>query len=167
MINGGIFGPKLSGKTTLAIALSREYWRSQRMRSLVLDPHLDAWGSQAWVTANEDEFWPAVFKSSNSLIIVDEAAATIRRDRTLIPVFTQLRHKNHKLLIIGHSGVDLLPTMRQQMDTLFLFRQPAEAAEIWARTFADERLLQATQLRQYEFIHIEMFGVPERKILKV
>jgi GTPase SAR1 family protein len=106
MINGGIFGPKLSGKTTLAMALSKSYWTRYKMRTLVLDPFVDTWGDQAWVTNNEVLFWENVWKSQNSLIVVDEAASTIRRDKELIPVFTALRHNHHRLIVIGHSGMN-------------------------------------------------------------
>ena len=157
MINGGIFGPKLSGKTTLAVQLSRVYWRQQSLRSLVLDPHKEAWGAQAWVTAEESEFWPVVWRAKSCLIVVEEAAATIRRERDLIPVFTRLRHCQHRLLVVGHSGMDLLPTMRQQIDTLYLFRQPGSAAKVWAENFADDGLLAAATLEQYEFIRKESY----------
>ena len=166
MISGGIFGPKLSGKTTLAIALSKQYWRTKGFRSLVLDPHLDDWGTQAWVTSNEDEFWDKVWKCRSSLIIVEEAAATIRRERELIPVFTRMRHCQHKLIVIGHSGVDLLPTMRQQLDTLYLFRQPELAAKIWADTFTEPQLLSATDLQQFEFLHCQLYKGCQRLKLR-
>lgn len=162
MVSGGIFGPKLSGKTTLARALSKQYWLKKKMRSLILDPHLEEWGDQAWVTDNEEKFWKAVWETKNSLIIVEEAAATIRRERNLVPVFTRLRHYGHILVVIGHSGMDLLPVMRQQFDTIYLFRQPRQAAEVWAMTFAEERLLEAMQLSQYEFIHSQLFRDPKR-----
>lgn len=162
MINAGVFGPKLSGKTTLARAISRQYWATRRIRSFVLDPHLEAWGPQAFVTNDEEKFWDIVWKTKGALIIVEEAAATIRRERDLIPVFTRLRHCNHRLIVVGHSGIDLLPVMRQQLDTLYLFRQPEEAAVIWARTFCDKRLLAATELGQYEFLYAEMFREPRK-----
>lgn len=162
MINGGIFGPKLSGKTTLAVCLSKAYWSVHKIRSLVLDPHVEQWGTQAWVTNDEEKFWPNVWKSHHCLIIVEEAAATIRRERELIPVFTRMRHCQHKLLIIGHSGMDLLPVMRQQLDVIYLFRQPDQAAKVWSDTFAQKGLMAATELNQYEFIRLQMFGVPTK-----
>lgn len=160
MTNGGIFGPKLSGKTTLARCLSVEYWKKYKIRTLVLDPHLEPWGEQAWATNDEEKFWNAVWKCHRSLIVVEEAAATIRRERELVPVFTRMRHCSHKLLVIGHSGMDLLPVMRQQLDVLFLFRQPEQAAKIWASTFAETGLMAATELQQYEFLRCQLFKKP-------
>ena len=167
MTSVGIFGPKLSGKTTLARALSERYWRQYKIRSLVLDPHEEQWGEQAKVFSDEDKFWLIVWKTEKCLVIVEEASATIRRERELIPVFTRLRHHNHILLVIGHSGVDLLPTMRQQLDTLFLFRQPESAAKIWAETFTQNELLQAVDLQQFEFIQTQLYKRPKRMKLKI
>lgn len=163
----GIFGPTLSGKTTLAMKLSRQYWTQYKIRSLVLDPHDEPWGDHAMVFTDEDLFWEAAWKTQNSLIIVEEAAATISRDRTLIPVFTRMRHNKHSLMVIGHNGTDLLPTMRQQLTTVFLFRQPEVAAKIWSVNFADERLLETTGLLQYEFIRFESYGTPRKMKLKL
>ena len=167
MVSGGIFGPKLSGKTTLARQLSACYWSKHGMRSLVLDPHLESWGTQALVSADEDIFWHNVWKTRGSLIIVEEASATIRRERELIPVFTRMRHCNHKLLVIGHSGMDLLPTMRQQLDTVYLFRQPESAAKVWAETMTENKLLTAVELRQFEFLHCRLYEPPKKYRLKL
>ena len=162
MNSAGIFGPKLSGKTTLAKALSREYFLKCKLRTLVLDPNNDDWGKQSLVFTDEEKFWPVVWQSQNCLVIVDEAAATIRRDRDLIPVFTRLRHLHHKLIVIGHSGMDLLPVMRQQFDELFLFRQPESAAKVWAETMTQKGLLQSGELQQFEFLHTKLYGTPRK-----
>lgn len=176
MQSAGIFGPKLSGKTTLARELSKRYWRDARMRSFVLDPHLEDWGKQALVFGDEDPdrmaeqerlFWATVWRTEAALVIVEEASTTIRRERELIPVFTRLRHRRHKLIVIGHSGIDLLPTMRQQLDTIYLFRQPEEAAVIWSRTFCDKRLLAAEELAQFEFLEMRLYGTPSKRKLQL
>jgi molybdopterin-guanine dinucleotide biosynthesis protein len=166
MINGGIFGPKLSGKTTLAKALSKQFWQQEQRRTLVLDPHGEVWGEHAMVFTDEAKFWKAVWSVQNCLVIVEEAAATIRRERTLVPVFTRMRHNNHKLLVIGHSGMDLLPVMRQQLDMIFLFRQPESAAKVWSETFTEKGLLQSQELKQYEFIRCAMYHPPQKMKLQ-
>jgi len=169
MVNGGIFGPKLSGKTTLAKTLSQQYWSKHKVRSIVLDINDDEieWGEQAFVMSDEEKFWKATWESTNSVIIVDEAAATISRARELIPVFTRLRHNHHVLIVIGHSGMDLLPVMRQQFDTLFLFRQPESAAKVWSETMTEKGLLGAVDLKQYEFIRCELYQPPQKMKLKL
>jgi len=167
IISAGIFGPKLSGKTTLAKALSNQFWVKQRKRSLVLDPNLEQWGNHSWVTDNEESFWRVVWGSQYMVVIVEESAETINRDKGLINVFTRLRHNHHKLLVIGHSGVNLLPIMREQLDTIFLFRQSEKAAAYWAETFAEKGLLQAAELNQFEFLRCHMFTKPQRLKLQL
>lgn len=163
----GIFGPTLCGKTTLAAALAESTFRNHKRACFVLDPHLEKWPEHCKVTDNEEKFWPDIWKANDSLIIVEEASATLRREREFVPVFTRLRHLGHDLIVIGHSGADLLPVQRQQFTVLYLFRQPESAAKIWAETFADDRIYEATTLRQFEFLHVEMFQPPKRSILKL
>lgn len=100
-------------------------------------------------------------------MIVDDGSATIARDKTLIPVFTALRHNHHHLVVIGHSGTDLLPVMREQLDELFLFRQPRKAAELWSDTFTDETLLAACCMNRFEFLHARLYRSAQKKILKI
>ncbi len=123
------------------------------MTSIILDLFGHSWHKTAKVFSDDTEFWKCVWSSQQCLIVVDDGSATVKRDRQLIPVFTTMRHLQHELAVIGHSGTNLLPEMREQLDTLYLFRQTEKAAKIWVETFTDERLMQATTLQQYEFIH--------------
>jgi molybdopterin-guanine dinucleotide biosynthesis protein len=171
MTNGGIFGPKLSGKTTLAKELSRQYWLQEHIRSLVLDPNGEEWGQQAKVFKDSSEegqalFWETVWKTQHMLIIVDESTQMIARDTELVPAFTRLRHLHHKLLVIGHSGTNLLPIMRQQLDIVYLFRQPESAAKYWSDSFARRELLGASTLNQYEFLQGGTYQPVLRRKLK-
>ena len=67
-------------------------------------------------------------------------------------VFTMMNGRRHRLIVVGHSGSDLLPGMRQQIGHLFLFRQSMEAADMWQRDFADPGIMAATTLEQYQFL---------------
>lgn len=167
MESAGIFGPKLSGKTTLAKELSRQHWVRAQRRSLVLDINLENWGPQAWVTDNEEKFWHVVWRANGkpSLVIVDEATETINRDKGLIRVFTRLRHLHHKLIVIGHHGSNLLPIMRDQFDTLYLFRQSEKSAKEWAETMTQPGFEAAAGLPQYEFLYGEKFKEPVKRKL--
>lgn len=167
MESAGIFGPKLSGKTTLAKELSRQYWVKSNRRSLVLDPNKEYWGEHAWVTDDEEKFWAAVWKTNGapSLVIVEEAAETINRDKGLTAVFTRLRHLHHKLIVIGHNGSTLLPIMREQLDTLYLFRQSRQASIMWAEAMTREEFLEAQNLAQYEFLYGPRFDPPVKRKL--
>ncbi|HLP75714.1 MAG TPA: hypothetical protein VK327_02240 [Candidatus Paceibacterota bacterium] len=176
----GIFGASECGKTTLAKQLSREYWRQEKRPTLALDPHKGSWGGHSWVTSREKDFWGefneeteswtggAVWKRENCLVIVEEASTTIQRDRQLVPLFTRIRHQHHHLMVIGHDGTDLLPTMRQNLNELFLFLQPPRAVEIWSNDLPSIRGLEAAgELQQYEFLHGKLFTTARRCRLKI
>ena len=138
----GIFGPGLSGKTTLAMHLSRHYWVNHRVKSLVLDPNIDQWGNQAWVTNDPDRFWDMVWnRETDCALFVEEAAETIARD---------------------NEKTSLLPMQRNQIQTLYLFKQTEKGAETWAEELGDERIREATTLNQYEFLYCRAWQQPHR-----
>ena len=177
-LHTGIFGPGLSGKTTLAVYLSRMYWQNHRVKSLVLDPNFclegNIWGSQAWVTDDEEKFWDMAWhREVDCALFVDEAAETIKRDNEKTALFTRIRHRRgpggpgHRLHVIGHSGSNLLPVQRQQIHTLYLFRQDPDSADLWSRQFADERIQAATTLNQYQFLWCRLYHAPEPHSLKI
>lgn len=164
MENAGIFGPSKSGKTTLAKALSAEFWRTKKLKSIVLDPHLDKdWGAHALVFADEVKFWSVVWASDHCVVIVEEATQTINRNQDLNKVFTAIRHNYHSLIVVGHNGTSLLPIMRQQLEKLYLFLHSPKAAKIWVEETACQDLFQATTLNQYEFLYYKRF-TPVRKL---
>jgi hypothetical protein len=162
MLRGGIFGPSMSGKTTLARELAIEYWTKEKRRSLVLDPNGEKWGDYFWTTSDEKLFWQVAWSQKECLIIVEEAAATIKRDSELKPVFTRMRHRGHKLLVVGHSGSDLLPSMRQQLDSVWLFCQPPPAAKAWAENFPRhyQEVINCWKLEQHEFLYVRQWSPP-------
>jgi len=157
IMHAGIFGPGQSGKTTLAKALSKSMAKLGT-ETMLLDPNGEDWGKHAECFTDEEKFWWHVWKSEKKFIICEEATETIARNKDLIGVFTRIRHRGHKLCIVGHSGTNLLPIMRQQLHALYLFKQSAKACAIWAEDFMDERIHAATTLKQYEFLRCIMFG---------
>lgn len=169
LLHYGIFGPGLSGKTTLAKQLSRFYWRKDRIKSLVLDPNNDSdWGPQAWVTNDEDLFWDMVwYREVDCALFVEEAAETIARDNSKTSLFTRVRHRRgpngpgHRLHIIGHSGSNLLPQQRDQVHTLYLFKQTPKSADIWAEQFCDKRIMKSCYLNKYEFLFCRLHEEPK------
>ena len=158
----GIFGPSESGKTTLAKKVSIHFWNTEKRRSLVLDPVSKSnWGPHATVFVNEPEFWKIIFKEKNAVVIVDDASVTINRDNELNGVFTTLRHQGHKLVVIGHSGRNLLPQMRDQLQRVFLFKQTPKSVEQWEENFPGIDLTPATTLPQYSFITFANYEQPQ------
>jgi len=174
MIVGGIFGPKKSGKTTLARALAESYWQKEDRASLVFDPNLDSWPACCWCPPfagdfekMEANFWQTVWTTKHKLIICDDAAKTVNRNPELNDLFTRINHNGHKLLIIGHSGTNLLPIHRQQMDVIYLFRSTEEAGRWWYDVFGYEEILTCNKLQRYEFMHVEQYAPVKKHILKL
>lgn len=163
----GIFGPGQSGKTTLARHLCRSYWENHGIPSLVLDPNLEIWGKHARVFSDESAFWDTVWREKSHAVFVEEAAETIRRDNGKISLFTRVRHRGHKVHVSGHSGMNLLPVMREQLSTLFLFRQSPRAAALWSEMLVDDRILAATSLGEFEFLECRIFGDVRKLILTI
>ena len=160
----GIFGPGQSGKTTLAKALSKSMAKLG-IETMLLDPNGEEWGRHAKSFTDEAKFWPEVWRAEKKFIICEEATETIARNTDLISVFTRIRHRGHKLCIVGHSGTNLLPIMRQQFHALYLFRQSEKACGIWAEEFMDKRIHLAATLKRYEFLRCIMFGEKNGDIL--
>ncbi len=183
MIVGGIFGRKKSGKTTLAKHLGKSYWWQEDRRSLVLDPNrTDDWGEHFWVAPDSATFWHTAWNTKNCLLIVDDAGKSIDRNSELVDAFTRINHNGHKLLIVGHDGVNLTRVMREQMDTLYLFCASVDATEAWQQVFPDKpppkgmtkreelragkniplRMEDALYLQQYEFLYVRQYKPIER-----
>lgn len=162
----GIFGPGLSGKTTLAKHLSRAYWNLSGIKSIVLDIHREDWGKQAWVTDNEDAFDKMVWAERGCAVFVDESSDTIDRSKAFTKFFTRIRHRGHKMHVIGHDGSSLLPVQRQQLQTLFLFRQSEDPCKEWAKLYGNRGIMEACTLDQYYFLWCQFYpGTAEKKKL--
>lgn len=158
----GIFGASESGKSTLAKKISLHFWQVEKRPSIVLDPiSRDNWGGHAKVFGNDVNFWKYLDLENlrdqktvpkNCLVIVDDSSVTINRDNALNGVFTVMRHKGHKLLVIGHSANNLLPQMRNQLQRVFLFRQTPKSIEAWKDLFVtDSDLDVLSRLVQYQY----------------
>ena len=161
----GIFGASESGKSTLAKKISLHFWQMEKRPSVVLDPVSQAnWGNHAKMFTSDEKFWkyidlgnvlPPGKSPKNCLIIVDDSSVTINRDNSLNGVFTVMRHKGHKLIVIGHSANNLLPQMRQQLQRVFLFRQTLKATDDWKDLFVtDSDLDVLSKLVQYQYATI-------------
>lgn len=179
MLVGGIFGPKKSGKTTLARALAEGYWLSEDRASLVNDPNSSGWPKCCWQppasfngrTLSPDNrealFWDNVWKTQHKLIICDDAGKSINRNADLNDIFTRINHNGHKLLIIGHNGSNLLPIQREQMDDVYLFRSTLDACKWWYDVFGDDKIFSAATLNRYEFLRCRFYEPTEKHILQL
>ena len=162
ILHCGTFGRGLSGKTFLNKKISRSYWQKLGVRSIVLDPMRSDWGDHAFVTDDEEKFSDMVWKrETGCAIFCDEASDTINRERAKSSLFTRIRHRGHRLHVMGHSGTNLLPQQREQIHCLFLFLQTAEAAKIWADCFVDRRVMESMSLRPREFLRCVLGAGPD------
>lgn len=163
----GIFGASECGKTTLAKELSKEIWRTTLRPSLILAPYPEPWGHHAWITTDPEKFSAAVWKRRNCLVIIEDASSTVNREKEFKKFFTCIRHQGHDLIVIGHDGTDLLPSMRRQLTEVFFFMQAPRAVEIWRADLPGiTGLEQASDLKKYEFVHARNFEPAVKKILR-
>jgi hypothetical protein len=167
ILHVGTFGRGFSGKTTLNKQQSAAYWENYGIKSLVLDKNREKWNRGAFVTDNEELFWNMVWhREKGCALFVEEAAETIARDNGQTSLFTRVRHRGHRLHVSGHSGTNLLPEQRNQLHVLNLFQQTPKAAAIWRETFMDERIMEACELAQYEFLHCVLWGDNGKNLVK-
>ena len=160
----GVFGRRLSGKTTLLRAVLRSYFAAEGRRALVLDPNLEPWGEFAWVTADRDRMMAKLWASWGCNVVVEEAGSTIRRDAEVTELFTRSGHRCHRVFVAGHTSSSLLPVMREQLTELYLFRQSQREADGWAELFTNDEIRQSTGLDYdaREFLHVRL-GHPVRR----
>jgi energy-coupling factor transporter ATP-binding protein EcfA2 len=156
-VRAAIAGPSECGKSTLAHATASAITRLEGRRHIVMDPQEERgkWPPGSFVTADGDRFQAVVSASRNCCVWIEDASATINRDRSLSWLFTRIRHNGHMLYVLCHSATDLLPGMRNCLTEAFLFRQTARSAEWWADVFMENGLLAAQHLpvKSYEFLH--------------
>lgn len=151
-----IVGPTMCGKTTLAKEVARQY-RTAGRGVLVLDPFADTWPAN-WQTTNLDAFLAKARASRGCALFGDEAGQVIARGPKAEWLFTGSRHWGHRFHVLAQSGVQMTPLMRSQCSRIYLFRVSLNVAKMWAEDFADDRLLEAVSLSQYEFLLCDRFG---------
>lgn len=151
-----IIGPTLCGKTTLAKRLAAQYRRAG-LGVLVLDPFRDTWQA-SWETVDRAAFVAKARASRRCALFADEAGQVIARDPEAEWLFTGSRHWGHRMHVLAQSGVQMTPLMRSQCSRLYIFRVSKRVAEMWAEDFADDRILAATGLNQFEFLLVDRFG---------
>lgn len=166
----GIFGPTRSGKTTLAQKLAQAYAAAGRA-VLVCDPMGVTWPAAAWQTLDAGALVKKAQASRNCMIFIEEASLSIARDRSLSWLFVAAGNPaagGHTTHIVGQDGASLLPAMRQQLSTIYLFRCHPDFASTWARQFAMPEIeTAAPTLEKYEFLKIRAFEAVRRCRMKL
>lgn len=176
----GIFGPGDSGKTFLAQYVSLDLWQRGGIKSIVLDPNREkGWGNHCFITDSETEFERVFWAEQKCAVFIEEATETIARDKKKSGFFTRGRHRGHKIFVIGHDGMNLLRVQRQQLHTVFLFKQLRDCGEVWANQFADKSIIEPEKnergemvarcenLKRFEFLECRNWAKAEKRILKL
>lgn len=164
----GIFGPGDSGKTYLAQHLSLDLYQRAGIRSIVLDPNREkGWHSNCFVTDSSDEFERVFWAEKGCAAFIEEATETIARDKGKSGLFTRGRHRGHKIFVIGHDGMNLLRVQRQQLHTVYLFKQLRECGEVWANQFADPSILRCVNLQRFQFLLCQNWRTSTAHFLKI
>ena len=152
-----IVGTTASGKSVLARALA-EKRLALGGAVIVFDPvwnpkEKNAWGKGAVIYREPQPFIDAVWKSSNCLVIADEAGEHIRSNNSpFVALATRGRHNGHDVIFIAQRIKMLLPTVRDNVDLLFLFATRSEDAQYLAGDWNDEDLWNAVDLPPRHFI---------------
>jgi hypothetical protein len=160
----GVFGPGRSGKTTLLQKGIVEPAAKLGTRSIVLDIiGAGGWDPSAVVFKDINAFYSILWKVKGCLIVIDEATTTIetRPDEEIIQLFTRIRHNGNTIVVAGHRATNLKPIVREQLGTLYLFRQDENASKMWAASVAEKRLLETQSLVRYEFLYFKAFGAKD------
>lgn len=152
-------GGSESGKTALAMGLSRGLWTSEKKRSIAFDPFArkNTWGPQARPLDDFLKFEHVVFRVSGCAVFWDEGTSSGGRDRDKVKFFTAIRHNHAFFAFIGHDFTTMLPIMRSSLTDVILFRQSESAAQYWSDMFTDKDLLRSTDLGQYVALHKRAF----------
>jgi hypothetical protein len=162
-----------SGKTTLAKAIAAAQRKAER-GVIVLDPLHSQWDCD-FQTADESEFLRVVWANQDCDVFVDEAGDAIGHyDKLMQKLATQGRHYavrngtyggGHNCYFICQRSKMISPTVRTQCRILFAFHQAREDAEILAREYGYEELLECSALAQGEYLQVQRFkGVTKGRI---
>jgi chromosomal replication initiation ATPase DnaA len=149
-----VMGPSMCGKSTLVQTISHEYFLRERRQTIALVPHdksVASWGSHSRIFRDKDQFLDFVKETHDCLIVVEDASTTIKQDRDCDFLFTTIRHRGHKLIVVGHRATNLTPQMRDGVERLFLFAQNKESIEIWQSIFPQIDFSHTLTLQRYEF----------------
>jgi hypothetical protein len=165
----GIFGPTRGGKTTLANALLAQK-KKAGFANLVCDPLLvdlprekwgQVWPGAVWITTDISEFIDKARRCKRCFLFVEESSLSVKRCRDVSWLFVAAGNPlagGHTTVVIGQDASSLLPGMRQQLSTVYLFRCHPDLAEVWSYQFADPEIVKiAPKLNRFEFITCETY----------
>ncbi len=121
--------------------------------ALVLDPNGEPdWGA-AYSTTDPADFLDVAQRSTECLLVVDEAGETLSRDPNFRWIVTRSRHLGHLAVLSSHGATDILPVMRKQCTEAYIFRQNWQDAKQLALQYSDRLFERAPELAVGQYIH--------------
>lgn len=163
-----ISASSMSGKTTLCQEIARAY-RAAGFGILVYDKMDDP----DWICDRKftdfEAFLDCAYAATRCVLFIEEVGSVIGQwpKPRVEWLGTQCRHWGHRSFFIGQTPVQISLTMREQCETLFLFRCIKKRAEKWSEEFADTDLINATDLERFEFIKKTRFQPCQKLKLKI
>lgn len=179
MAHSLIFGMTESGKTTLGKQMAHAYFRED-FGVIVLDPMCDPgwkppqgneldieWKYQLkkryYQTDDPEEFLRVFWDSRQCMVFIDEAGDAVGKyDHAMQQTATKGRHWGHCVHFLSQRGAQLSPTVRHQCSHMFLFTTAKQDAELLAREWNQPELVNASQLPQFEFYHVQRYAPLKR-----
>jgi len=138
-----ILGQTLSGKSTLAKRLARDY-KAKGIGVIVHDPVGDPEWDADFVSADARDVFRVYRESRRCAVFFDEAGETCENFKTEIQkTATRGRHRGHRNHYIAQRGTLILRTIRDQCSNLFLFNSGLEDCKIHAAEW------NAPEIREY------------------
>ncbi len=151
MAHSACVGISMSGKSTLMRSLCGDA-RARGIGVGVLDPNWDQWPAD-YQTDSLRAFLEWSKEARKCILILDECGETLARDPESVWFGTRSRHWGHRCTFGCHMWTQLLPVLRNQCTTAYVFNQPPDEAVRLARHYNDPILERASTLKQGEFIH--------------
>ncbi len=154
-----------SGKTFLAMKKAQAFLDAG-FGVLVLENILNKWPC-TWQTRCAADFIAAAKRSRRCALFIDDVGETLHRDPDAEWPFTMARHLGHKTHALAQGATQLLPVLRNQCSTLYLFADTdPDECKFLARKFNAPGLVGASSAPLNTFF-LKARGQPLRGPLKV
>lgn len=144
-----IVGPSECGKSSLGMSFVNSFLRA-RVPVIACD-----WATKwpaAYQTEDIDAFVAYAQRAWGCCLLLDELGKKARQSDSAEWVFTSSRHREHDVISMLHTGMQLTPLARNQFNTLCIFNSTPEVCDFWRQNFNDAGILAAEKLGLYEFL---------------
>lgn len=147
----------MSGKTTLAKKIAANF-KANNIACFVLDPLLDpSWGAD-FITDNPDYFMKIVGESRECALFIDESGESIGRNGgEMNKLATRYRHFGHRAHFIAQRAQQLDKIVRDNCETVYLFRSSKGDCKLLAEEYGHEELETGYALEKGEFFMAARF----------